>query len=206
MSEVTKSQLAEIMAKAKDNDEATELMAQTSGRECGHCAACCIWLGIAELKKYQGQTCTNLKNGDPNKRCGIYKDRPEQCSTFLCTWRIGLFPDDYRPDMCGMLVTAYPNRKDPETGPEAFVINIFDRARCGQLLHGTKLYEIVQRMLADGERHDISIVDIRAKEVVHIDDTGQIWSGRLMRNPPGDYHGLLFSHDKNLGRADTKPA
>ena len=205
MPELKPETVQSIFDIAKDNAEATEMMSNLSGRSCGHCAACCTYLGIQELKKHQGQTCEHLKNGDPNKRCGIYKDRPTQCSAFFCTWRIGLFPDDYRPDMCGMLVTAHPNRKDPETGPEAFVINIFDRARCGQLLHGTKLYEIVQRMLADGERHDISIVDIHAKEVVHIDDTGQIWSGKLMRNPPGDYHGLLFSHDKNLGRADTKP-
>lgn len=200
MPEIKRSELHEIMAKAKDNDEATELMAELSGRQCGHCAACCTWLGIQELKKYQGQTCINLKNGDPNKRCGIYKDRPVQCSSYLCTWRIGILPDNYRPDMCGFLINA-------DAGPDGsthFIFHIFDRVKAGQLLQGSKLFEALQRLLSAGDRMDITLHDIQKKQVVHFTLDGEIWEGKVIPNAKGQYHDLKFMHTQNIGRYETK--
>lgn len=84
---------------------------QTS-RECGSCYACCVHLGIKELKKYTGQTCKHLNGASgPTKRCSIYQTRPGVCSQFKCFWLIGWGPDYLRPSECGILISAYNSDK-----------------------------------------------------------------------------------------------
>ena len=201
MPELKSQSVQSILEQAKSNDEAVEMMDNLAQRKCGHCAACCTWLGIQELKQFQGQTCEHLKNGDPNKRCGIYDMRPAQCSDYLCLWRIGLFPDDYRPDQIGMLVSGFPPTE--EGGPVIFVINLFDRAKAGQLLPGSKLHDLIQRIMSSGEDYDVRIHDVRAKEIINLVG-GEIWEGRVLKNDRGDYHGLKFTRERNIGRYETK--
>lgn len=77
-------------------------------RSCGPCYVCCVGLGIDELKKRANQSCRHLtgENG-PEKRCGIYAERPHACVQYSCGWRDGLGNDDERPDKVGFFVTSY---------------------------------------------------------------------------------------------------
>jgi len=198
--EVSKSDVDKILAETTDNDQRAERMVELSGRTCGHCAACCTWLGIKELQKFQGQTCQHLKNGDPNKRCGTYNDRPLACSSYLCVWRIGVLPDDYRPDLCGFIISP----GELEGGIPCFVIHVFDRSKAGQLLPGSKLYEVLQRILQKGDTTDIRIHDIKRKELLHLTPDGEIWEAKVLPNSRDDFHGLKFVHTQNIGRYETK--
>lgn len=60
-------------------------------RQCGTCYACCVALGIAELRKHAGATCRHLDGRDPERRCTIYERRPVACSGYRCAWLVGLF-------------------------------------------------------------------------------------------------------------------
>ena len=163
-------------------------------RTCDTCASCCTWLGIAKLKKHAGQTCTNLKNGDPRKRCGVYSTRPEACQVYLCAWRIGLFPEDLRPDLSGFIVNAYP--------PDIFVIQMFDRNRAGSIKDG-KLHDALQRLFASGNITDLRVIDTQKTQVLHFLN-GEIFEGKLLKQL--EYEDLRFTHEGNaIGRYEIKP-
>ncbi len=58
-------------------------VAQVTARSCGDCMMCCKLLSIEELEKPAGIWCRHARSG---QGCGIYKDRPNACSHFLCEW------------------------------------------------------------------------------------------------------------------------
>src|SRR5215472_4012184 len=77
-------------------------------RQCGDCFACCVHLGITELKKYPDQPCKHLDGAlGPDKRCSIYAKRPSACAIYKCLWRQGIGPDWLRPADSGILITMY---------------------------------------------------------------------------------------------------
>jgi hypothetical protein len=93
----------------------------TPGRSCGTCNACCIYLGIDELKKWPGTRCRHLSRAaDPAKQCRIYADRPHTCSQYVCVWREGWGPEWLRPQDSGLLITSH---RDPAAKPgEPFIL------------------------------------------------------------------------------------
>ncbi len=81
-----------------------------SGRDCGHCTACCSALSIEVLDKPAGVACKHLCA----KGCGIYPDRPMVCKSWWCLWRMYDLVDEtlgkeirqklLRPDVSGLLI------------------------------------------------------------------------------------------------------
>lgn len=66
-------------------------------QECGECTLCCRLLEIKEANSLANEWCENC---NPKKGCKIYKNRPKECHTFNCSWKL----DDnahfsMRPDM-----------------------------------------------------------------------------------------------------------
>lgn len=74
-------------------------------RTCGACNACCWALKIddPELQKVPVAVCPNWK---AEQRCLIYEDRPHTCRTFHCGWRAMPLGDEWRPDLCGILIVT----------------------------------------------------------------------------------------------------
>lgn len=71
---------------------------------CGDCHACCVLLPIAVLGKPAGRACRKLAPDG----CAIYTGRPSPCRSFQCGWLAEAWPDDLRPDRCGVMVTHSP--------------------------------------------------------------------------------------------------
>lgn len=66
---------------------------------CGDCQECCIVLKIDDLNKLAYKPCFRLdKNG-----CTDYKNRPQTCRRFNCTWLLSGWKEEYRPDKLGMM-------------------------------------------------------------------------------------------------------
>ena len=80
-----------------------------SGRECGECTACCVFLFIddQDLKKPADQACSHMieKGG-----CKIYSERPSVCQSWYCAWRLmEQLGDEWRPDRVGILLRPAEN-------------------------------------------------------------------------------------------------
>lgn len=88
-------------------------------RGCGSCTACCETLQVKSLGKGDYEKCKHLRAG-PIKGCGVYKDRPEDCSGYECLWLAGIIDSpDFRPDRCGFVVSGSIFKiDDTETGEE----------------------------------------------------------------------------------------
>lgn len=74
-------------------------------RTCGACNACCWALKVddPELKKVPAKLCPNWK---PEHKCTIYENRSETCRDWHCGWRFMPLGDEWRPDLCGFLITS----------------------------------------------------------------------------------------------------
>ena len=157
-------------------------------RECGSCYACCIWLGIKELKKYPGQACKHLcGQGDPTKRCEVYDTRPEACSEYYCGWLAGLGPNNARPDESGLLVTVYPPYGK---GTCSATITIIDLNKSGTI-HKGPLYEFLRYLLAIGA-DSIRVLSYKEKSLLHFAD-GKIHKGKIIPNKKEEYEALNFA-------------
>ena len=74
-------------------------------RPCETCTACCDGhiLGNSYGNKFGcGKSCVFLVE----KKCPIYKDRPNSCKNYQCAWSQHLLPEWMRPDKCGVLVSV----------------------------------------------------------------------------------------------------
>lgn len=76
-----------------------EKLVKKADRNCGSCHACCIYLTIDELQKPDYTPCPHLSH----LGCKQYEQRPATCHDFVCLWKMGRFPQDMRPDRCGLL-------------------------------------------------------------------------------------------------------
>jgi Fe-S-cluster containining protein len=76
-------------------------------RECGSCTACCTWLiGNAYGWEFgNGKSCKFLCETG----CSVHKARPKVCEKYFCAWAQELIDEEYRPDMCGVLVSVENN-------------------------------------------------------------------------------------------------
>ena len=76
-----------------------------SRRSCGTCTACCDAVGVEDIKKPEFTPCKHLCGSG----CGIYRDRPEQCRTYLCAWKAVWTPNDesWRPDNLGVIFDVH---------------------------------------------------------------------------------------------------
>lgn len=73
---------------------------RAESRECGSCQMCCVVLGIPTIKKPAWKSCPNLCT----QGCGIYAERPNECSSYLCFWRQGYGAENDRPDDLGVVM------------------------------------------------------------------------------------------------------
>jgi Fe-S-cluster containining protein len=164
-------------------------MNEPKSRSCGSCFACCIFLGIAELKKYPTQNCKHLDGSlGPNTRCSIYSSRPEPCSRYRCGYIDGIGSDEsFRPDNSGVLITPYP---DPDKPFPLFhtTIVICDAKKAGTINDG-KLSQIIKLILETELCTALNVVNYSTLEVNHFRD-GKIYLGRLIKTP--EYEGFKF--------------
>lgn len=73
-------------------------------KPCGECTECCDGNLIGKSYGndfYKNKPCIFLVN----KKCSIYKNRPQVCRSFQCAWTQNLLDDDMRPDKCGIIVS-----------------------------------------------------------------------------------------------------
>lgn len=162
------------------------------GRQCGSCYACCVYLGIEELRKHSAQVCKHLcAQDDPTKRCGIYASRPRACADYTCLWRDGYGPDWLQPYNSGILLTPYPPTMG---GSFAITMIVFDPSRAKPLL--TKVITEVLQLDPNLELRVINFVDKTAMLFHH----GQVFDAKLL--PSEGYESLNFSAelDKPIGR------
>lgn len=158
----------------------------TEGRECGSCYACCVHLGIDELKKWSGQTCKHLHGGkDPTKRCTIYSNRPEACSRYECLWKSGGGPDDLRPNESGMIITGYASETP---GRGSVTIIIIDEKQA----YAHNVQDVVVELLMLPTIDEVRIVNPKTKRAQYYKD-GVIYNCKLL--PPEGYESLIFSAD-----------
>lgn len=71
-------------------------------RKCGTCDACCVSMEVPGVNKPKDTPCMHLKSG--TKKCSIYADKPEECSSFQCLWVMGLGNSKDRPDRSGIFL------------------------------------------------------------------------------------------------------
>lgn len=63
----------------------------TPERSCGSCGLCCKLMHIDELDKPENSWCPHYRQGGG---CGIYRDRPAECASFVCGWLANPALDD----------------------------------------------------------------------------------------------------------------
>ena len=82
-------------------------------RQCGTCQACCTVCPVEPLEKPLMQRCEH----QCPQGCAIYQDRPEPCAAYQCSWLLGHFDEDQRPDKTGVLFehTEMRNHDDDAT-------------------------------------------------------------------------------------------
>lgn len=171
---------------------------------CGECFACCIHLGIEELRRPAGQTCKHLDGSNPQKRCSIYATRPEGCQTYKCFYRsTTLLPEHLRPDRCGFVTTAY----ELEGGELAarIVIMLFDPQLGGSIQDlSSPLGEMLNIIFTSARIPvEVIILNTQNKKVLFFKD-GQIFLGRTL--PQTGYEDLKFAvaDEKPLGTYRTQ--
>lgn len=162
-----------------------------AGRECGSCYACCVWLGIEDLKKWMGQSCRHLDGSlGPTTRCSIYDHRPSACSTYQCFWRKGFGPPELRPHDSGILITPYQSELPQASlatgmGKIAFTVLIFDRSK------GLPLARSVATELLSLGAGEIRLVDIIKREAT-LFAYGSIYACKVTKPHRDDWEALGF--------------
>jgi Fe-S-cluster containining protein len=158
-------------------------------RQCGSCYACCVGLGIEELKKWSGQPCRHLTGAQgPEHRCGIYDTRPKPCSRFQCAWKQGHLGDNCRPDECGFILVFYW-LEDENPPYAAATITIMDGVKAGSIDQGP-LSSAVKEILCSREIKEIRIVNHQTRKLV-LFKNGKIWQGTLFK--PDKFEELKFA-------------
>lgn len=168
-------------------------------RACGTCYACCVWLGIEELKKYTGEKCKHLRSGAyPTKRCGIYHHRPPACSGYTCAWKAGFGPEYMQPNRSGILITIYDARKERPNPSRiaAATVNIFDREKAEPHIE-----EVLGNLLTLPSMDEVRLIFIKEKRGILFRD-GKAYRCRLL--PPEGFESLTFEAiDEPMGTYHT---
>jgi hypothetical protein len=153
-----------------------------TGRSCGTCYTCCVWLGIEELKKWTGQACKHLDGKNPEGRCSIYEHRPKACRDYHCMWRAGWGPEGMRPDQSGLLITVYS--RDDSPGKAAATVIITDWAKAKPLIDKVALELLMIDIITE-----VRVINYATKMALLYKD-GQIFHCQLL--PPENYEELHF--------------
>jgi len=154
---------------------------QVTNRQCGSCTACCVWLGIDELKKYTGAKCKHLRGpAYLDKRCGIQHSKPVACSTYQCMWKAGWGLDDWQPKQCGILITPYQD----DDATVSFTVIIFDPAKAQPYLD-----TITNQLLVLPMTKEIRVIRPQTKKALLYRD-GNVYNCQLM--PADGYESLTF--------------
>ena len=90
----------------------------------GGCTTCCkLPAAPAPLNKPAGVWCQHCDKG---KGCRNYAERPADCRSFMCLWKVMPdFPDELRPDRCKVMWTM------TEDGYDGYRYDIRRRWRLG---------------------------------------------------------------------------
>ena len=67
-------------------------------RDCEDCNLCCKLPSIPSINKKSYSWCKDCNIG---VGCSIYKNRPQKCKEFFCAWKIGLLPENLKPNKVG---------------------------------------------------------------------------------------------------------
>lgn len=122
-------------------------------KSCGSCTACCGTLRVEALGKADYERCKHLRRG-PIKGCGIYKDRPEECSVYECLWLAwaDAFPE-LRPDRCGFVLSG---SKSDEIGHYIMIHELYPGASrtelANKVLSAMAEEEVIIEITRDGMR------------------------------------------------------
>jgi hypothetical protein len=163
----------------------------TADRECGDCYACCIHLGIEELKKYTGQTCKHLNGANPTKRCSIYASRPVACSGYFCLWRAGWGPEGLRPRDSGILVTGYDSERNPGS-KVSMTVNVFDSKLASPYIMNV-VGELITLPIVD----EVRLIFLESKKATMFRE-GNVYDCQLL--PPDNFESLKFlAHGDPVG-------
>lgn len=159
------------------------------GRQCGDCYACCVSLGIDELRKYAGQSCKHLDGRIPDKRCKIYQKRPTACSAYECMWLVGWGPDWLRPHDSGLLITPYRSGE----GRANITVHVTDMEKAKSI--ETKVVcELLMLPFVD----EVRLIYLATRRALMFRDGG-VYSCKLL--PQSNYESLEFvAEDKPIYR------
>ena len=145
---------------------------KATNRKCGSCTACCIWLGIEELKKFTGQKCKYLRGpAYTHKRCGIYFNRPLACSTYECLWKSGWGKEEWQPHKSGILLTPYQN----DDGTASITMNVFDMEKAEPYIN-----VISSQLLLLPIVSEVRVINIKGKKAL-LYTNGNIYNCRIYR-------------------------
>lgn len=104
-------------------------------RHCGSCDVCCHVCPVTALEKDAFTRCQYQRVGAPG--CRIYARRPPECQAYRCSWLMGLFGDDDRPDQSGVLFehSHLGDDDDPQSGLLVLIGMVHDNSKRGQWGH-----------------------------------------------------------------------
>lgn len=167
-------------------------------RSCGTCHACCIYLGITELKKWTGQTCKHLDGQKPDARCSIYAKRPKACADYSCLWLAGFGSAELKPENSGILLTPYDANHDAGFGKSdkvAVTAIVFDKDKAKGIID-----KAVAELLMLGV--EIRVVYYHQHKALLYKD-GNVYSCDLL--PPDGYESLVFrAHSPPIAQYQLK--
>lgn len=148
-------------------------------KECGTCFACCVYIGVEELRKHAGRACTHL-NGHLSNRCGIYEKKPLACSTYKCAHLQGF--EVPRPDIAGYIINIYI---------DSITVVVFDESLAGTPADpNSHLFCAIKELTYNG-LNDIRIIYHHSRKMFRLID-GDIFAGRAFKQKKGDFEGLTF--------------
>lgn len=109
----------------------TKINLNTVKRECGDCRACCYSIGVAEINKDQWVNCAH----ECESGCGIFgqPERPPTCGQWSCAWLLGIVPEEYKPNRCGLVISPVPSDASIAKMPHFYVVENFDGANQSEL-------------------------------------------------------------------------
>lgn len=162
-------------------------------RACGECYACCVHLGIEELKKWPGQACKHLDGAHgPEHRCSIYEKRPGACSGYYCAWLVGFGAEGDRPDKSGVLCTLYPPTESG--GPFNATLHVFDATKSGAATDpDSPLARLIHHLIEEG-CNEIRVCLSPAKpgsKLLHFRD-GMVRQGKILPAGKDGFENLSF--------------
>jgi len=109
-------------------------------RTCGDCTVCCFIGAVPALGKPAHTKCLHVSN----QGCSIYKDRPDLCREFQCSWLRGAGLPEDRPDLSGVMCFA----SDPMKGEKYPFVHVIEVEEGAVLNKGKAIVERLTELSA----------------------------------------------------------